>query len=1002
MNEHAGVQMTLGTGGSMRIDTIAPDTFRVRFDLDGTFAEPDLVRYDIIRCPQQGSVPAAASRRVVVTSDSAELHIDGEDGQFRLVAANGRELLRTQQQPLDSNTQRFDLIFALVEGESCYGLGNIDSGTIDRRGWKGDIWADDHLVSSAPIPFLMSTRGWALLMNTTRRHSFDIGCTDEDRFRISGEGTGLDLFLFAGSCLAELLHRYTGVAGKPLLLPMWAYGLNYSGRKLSNAQEVVNEAMKFRQLNIPCDLIGLSEDSVESKGNHILHKRWHAERFPMSSHDLVRGVTFLGVLRRKGFKFSLFLRCTYDVTAEEERRTAGNAAEPAPIPAADFPVWYDHLKPFVDDGVAAFVLSVCSPAAAYPDRQWANGMNSAQLHNLYAVLAGKQMYRGFREHTGQRPMIHVERGYIGMQQYIATSSGTYYNLPHAMTDMMNYGLSGHANTTTNMRLISKEGIHSGFLLPWARIHSSQYFLHPSYLEPDLLDMLQIYARLRYRLIPYLYSAAHVANRTGMPIMRAMPLAYGEDPMCRNLRQQYMLGEYLLVVAFGNRVYLPDDEWIDYWTGKRYSGPQWLECDPPERAGGLLFVRAGAIIPMWPVLDYVGQAPVTTVALEVYPHRNSSFCMYEDDGLSFGYENGQVAVTRIECEATPERVVLQIARRDGSYDGMPADRNYELIVHLNAKPVAVTVDGNPCTEQTRRLKSNLVRGWRYDRPNGAVRLFLEEAPEEEGFARIELLLNVPNVPHHSAKRAAPAVRGSSRNGGFDSGSDDGDNQPRRQLSLSGPQAGANKERMKGISAGDAPGPDSVETALSWWRGKMSGTSSDAWRSHLSYACHQIVRRAESCGWEPSEVFGADPDDILQLQGIADPDQGERLLQRLSERYAAHASRNLPCRPTHPAVRGIIAIVEQEIDGDLGLKTLAGRVALHPFHLSRLFPKETGQTFSDYVMSRRMLHARACLEAGCKVYEVASDTGFKDPGNFSKAFSKYWGVPPIYLKNGATSG
>lgn len=994
MDKHNGTRAALAAGGHMRIDAIAPGTFRVRFDEGGTFAEPALVRYGIIRCPRQEAVPAAASRRIVVTSGAAELHADGEDGQFRLYAANGRELLRTLQPPFDNKAKTFELCFPLFEDESCYGLGNMDSGTIDRRGWKGDIWAGEQLVSSAPIPHVMSTRGWALLMNTTRKHAFDIGCTSVDRFRISGEGSGLDLFLFTGDSLAELLRQYTGVAGKPQPLPLWAYGLNYSCRKLAHAQEVVNEAMMFRQLNIPCDLIGLSEDCVEIKDNNILNKQWHAERFPMSSHDLVRGVTFLGVLRRKGFKFALFARCYYDVTAEEERLAPGNAAESVPVPASVLPAWYDHLKPFVDDGVSAFVLSLCSPAAAYPNRRWANGMHTARLHNLYPVLAGKQMYRGFREQTGRRPMIHVERGFTGMQQYVATSSGTYYNLQQAIVDMMNYGLSGHANTTTNMRLISKEGIHSGFLLPWVRIHSYQYFLHPNYLEPDLLELLQTYARLRYRLLPYLYSAAHVAGRTGMPIMRAMPLVYTADQVCRELRQQYMLGEYLLVVAFGNRVYLPEDEWIDYWTGKRYSGPLWLDCDPPKRAGGLLFVRAGAIIPMWPNLDYVGQAPVTTVSLDVYPHRSSEFVMYEDDGVSFEYENGRVAITRIQCEAASDRVVLRIARRAGAYDGMPADRNYELIVHLNGKPLEVTVNGNPRQEQTRRSKSSRGRGWRYDRLNGTVWLLLEEAREEEEIARIELLLNVSNVSGIAAKRTPPA--------GLRSG---GDNQPRQQPSLSGPLSNVSESAQnKLLSALDAPGPDSVSTALSWWRSKMSepGTSSDAWRLHLLYVCCLIVRRAESCGWDARDVFGADMDLILTLQNIASPEQGERLLQRLSERYAVQAALHLPRPAIHPAVRGIMAIVEQELDGDLGLKTLAARVSLHPFHLSRLFRKETGQTFSDYVASRRMQHARKWLEAGCKVYEVASGTGFKDPGNFSKAFSKYWGVPPVYFKKGAIIG
>ncbi|MDF2719282.1 MAG: two-component system response regulator, partial [Paenibacillus sp.] len=100
--------------------------------------------------------------------------------------------------------------------------------------------------------------------------------------------------------------------------------------------------------------------------------------------------------------------------------------------------------------------------------------------------------------------------------------------------------------------------------------------------------------------------------------------------------------------------------------------------------------------------------------------------------------------------------------------------------------------------------------------------------------------------------------------------------------------------------------------------------------------------------------------------------------------------------HPVVRELVAIVEREPDKDLSLNTMAERFALHPFHLSRLFKKETGAAYSDYVMTIRMTRAKRLLEAGHKVYETASRCGFKDAGNFSKAFSKYWGIPPVGFK------
>lgn len=980
MSKYTDVQLICTNGVHMRVHAVAPDTFRVRFDRQGTFAEPPLIRYGILHCPGQQPVIVAPSSCIIISAGTSELHIDGTDGQFRICASNGRESLHTLQAPLRAETSAYELNFPLHEDESFYGLGNLDSGTIERRGWKGDIWAGEQLLSSAPIPYLMSTRGWALLMNSTHKHTFDIGCTQQERLCISGEGNTIDLFLFIGNSLAELLNRYTDVAGKPQLLPQWAYGLNYSCRKLANAQDVVNEAMKFRQMNIPCDLIGLSEDCVVMTDS-ILHKAWHPERYPMSSHDLVRGLTFLGVMRRQGFKFSLFVRCHYDVSAEEERLASGAAAQQKTGLLADLPAWYEHLQPFTEDGVTAFVMSICSPNASYPDRRWANGMDTAEMHNIYALLVGKQMHLGYRNQTGQRPMIHVERGFTGMQQYVATSSGTYYNLPLAITDILNYGLSGHSNTTTNMRLISKEGIHSGFLLPWARIHSYHYFLHPNYLEPDLLEVLQLYARLRYRLIPYLYAAAHTASRTGLPIARAMPLLFPDDPTCRGLRSQYMLGDWLLVAAFGHRIYLPEGVWIDYWTGTRHDGLQWLECGQlPERAGGPLFVRGGAIIPLWPDCHYVGQVPVTTIALDVYPHEKSEYVLYEDDGVSDRYRDGQVAVTQMTCQADAERIVLQIGRRIGTYDGMPAERGYDIKIHLPNKPTTVTVNGRTRPEQLRRTKAESSRWWRYDRLTKSVRIRLQEGEDP---ARIELLLHAP-----SASRRVLAAKHPAGDETWLQQSDD-------KHGPSSEHVAWTKQKLTDVL--ETPSSNIAEAAFDWWRSHSSDPkTSENWHLHLLYASHLILRQAEIRGWNATVVFGMDLEYSLTLREMDNPDDAERILRQIAERFIAYAERHTARSVQHAVVREVMAFVDQNIDGDLDLKSLASHVSVHPFHLSRLFKKETGQTFSDYIMARRMLRAMQWLEAGNKVYEAASATGFKDPGNFSRAFRSYWGVPPIYFK------
>ncbi|MDF2719952.1 MAG: xylS, partial [Paenibacillus sp.] len=223
-----------------------------------------------------------------------------------------------------------------------------------------------------------------------------------------------------------------------------------------------------------------------------------------------------------------------------------------------------------------------------------------------------------------------------------------------------------------------------------------------------------YAKLRYRLLPYIYSAAHVAARTAMPIIRAMPLAYPDDPQSDGLTQQYMLGDYLLVAAFTNDVHLPEGVWIDYWSGERFVGPADMKANVPDNRGGPLFVKAGAIIPVWPEMDYVGQKPLDTIGLHIYPHGKSEFALYEDDGTTCRYVDGGLAVTSISSENSANEIRIRIGVREGRYEGMPERRSYEISIHAEGEPFEVTANGE-------RLQPN--EQWRY--ADGTITLKVDE-------------------------------------------------------------------------------------------------------------------------------------------------------------------------------------------------------------------------------------------------------------------------------------
>ncbi|MDF2721819.1 MAG: xylS [Paenibacillus sp.] len=988
MSGEANLQFKLETGAWMQIQPLAPQTIRVRVSPSGRFADPALVRYGILRHPEPRCEfrSGRSGHLIRIQTGEAELRVDSRNGMFCLFSADGSERIGTAAPPVCGPDAGFSVSFGLQAEEALYGLGDAVVERLNKRGGRAVI-SCERGSPFVPISYVMSSRGWALTLATTYTHTLDLGAARSDRLEIASRNGEFDLYLFSGNGFGELLNRYTDIAGKPALMPIWAYGLSFIGNPHIDSLEVVNEALKFRQAGIPCDLIVLNNGWTRLPDDGSANHQWNPKRFPMPSRPSNAPMTFIDMLRRHGFKLSVMMSCDADLTlGEAERgdavcpeRTNGRAAVPARPDEADDPSWYSHLRPLVSSGVAAFYITGTNQLDRHPDRRAANGMTDDEMHNLYPVLLAKQMFDGFREQTGLRPFIvHSMAGYTGIQQFAATPSGRFGNKEEGLAAVLGYGLSGHSHSTINMDLSTREGIHAGFLQTWVQVNNWSQVWHPGMLEASLLELFRTYAHLRYRLLPYLYATAHVAARTGLPVVRAMPLVFADDPMCRDLPNEYMLGDFLLVAVFTSRVYLPDGVWIDYWTGQRYEGRQTIDYIVPEKAGGPLFVRAGAILPFGPNTDYISPHRAEALELRLYPHERSEWVLFEDDGTSFAYAEGKVAATRIRCETNAERTIVHIAKRSGAYDGMPAARGCELTLQLENKPSAVRVNGKPLTMLKHRGRTLSAADWQYDRRSKTVRLLVEEQADASDL-RVEIV--------HSAYAVRNAKSVQAQADAAASGSGD------EAAERSAIRAGA--ALRLALDSGDAA---AVERELeAWWQAVMeiAAASPRQWRLQWMSGALLAVHHAERRGWPLEDVFGDELDMLLQPRDILSPEQGLALLARLFrrlDRYAGERAGPLP----HPAVREAIALIERDLARTMSLRETAERVGAHPSHLSRLFHQATGQTFTDYRQRLRMEQAKQLLEAGSKVHEASRLTGFKDVAHFSRAFTQYWGKPPVQFK------
>jgi alpha-glucosidase len=303
------------------------------------------------------------------------------------------------------------------------------------------------------------------------------------------------------------------------------------------------------------------------------------------------------------------------------------------------------------------------------------------------------MHEGFTEHTGRRPVVFTPAGWIGFQAWCGTWTGDTGGRLETLGAMLNTSIVGHSWSTNDMEVMQKEGIHFGYLQPWSQINSWYYFRMPWVQGDELCSMHKFYSQFRARLIPYLYSWAYHATKTGYPLMAPLTLKFPDDEACRSNLHQYLLGRDLMVGIYKNEIYLPEGKWKDYWTGDLVEGRKNLTVAWPVDKGGSLYVREGGIIPFGPLMQYRKQKPTDEIELYVFPgETESAMEFYEDDGVSLKHINGECAKTEIRTCLKGKTAVLEIGRTIGNYAGMPQNRAWSFIVALHSKPSAIKVNG----------------------------------------------------------------------------------------------------------------------------------------------------------------------------------------------------------------------------------------------------------------------------------------------------------------------
>jgi alpha-D-xyloside xylohydrolase len=662
-------------------------------------------------CPGATFQFAQDAKTATLKTEKLEVTLGLERGNLSFRAANGETLLRER----DSLPRSYDPV--LVNGDSTYqtedrfspppveafyGLGQHQSGVFNYRGSTIELGQNNTDVA---IPLLVSSHGYALMWNTAAFTYVDNRFPSELTFS-SLAGKSIDYYFIYGPEMDAIIHAYRSMTGHTPLLPKWAYGFFQSKDRYESLDEIQKIAARYRDEHIPMDAIVQDWFWWKKEGDPIFNANYHdvpADLEILHKMNVHTMISVWGLLDPESE--------TYKTLDEKHLMIPGaHVYDPSSSEARDI-YWSRLPGNLITQGWDAFWLDSAEPEEFWPhmgdailrNKQLAIG-NGAEYTNVFPLLHTLGVQDHWKQATDRKRVFLLTRSaFLGQQRVGATVwSGdvytSYWALSHQVPAGLNFALSGYPYWTTDIggywpafpgateepayQELYARWFEFGTFCPIFRTHGhrphNELWTYDK-VEPALIR----YDRLRYRLMPYIYSLAWKVTNEDYTIQRPLVMDWRTDEKTWNIGDEFMFGPALLInpvlkpEARHRTVYLPaSPRWYDFWTGDATTGGKEIEAEAPlDRMP--LFVRAGSILPMGPEIEYATQNPGGPIELRIYRGADGQFDLYEDAGDSYDYEKGQHSVIPIHWNESES--VLTIGTREGSFPGMVEKRNFRIIV-----------------------------------------------------------------------------------------------------------------------------------------------------------------------------------------------------------------------------------------------------------------------------------------------------------------------------------
>ena len=760
-----GVELTAGSA-KLRITAFRDGVIRVRLAPQGSF--PKDFSWAVIETPDPPAIKIEDSKNelhltagpVVVIVKKTPLLISFADSSGNVLFADEPSL------PMAWDGTYIHAWKRMPADENYFGLGD-KPGPMNRRNhaytmWNTDFFgwqeSDDPLYKT--IPFFIGLRkgtAYGVFFDNTYRSSFDFGKESRDYFSFGADGGELNYYFIAGPEPKKVVEQYTALVGRTPLPPLWSLGYQQSRYSYYPEAEARKIVQTLREKKIPADAIYLDIDYQQGYAPFTINREYFPTFEKMIADFLAQGmrtvlITDLHIKKDpdhgyvpydSGMKQDVFVK-NPDGSVYVGKVWPGDSVFP------DFTLtrvrdWWGGLyKNFVDMGVAGFWNDMNEPSVfETPTKTMpldvvhrlddGTTLDHRAIHNVYGMENARATHDGLLKlRPDERPFVLTRAAYAGTERYAATwtgdNSATWNHIGMSVPQIMSLGVSGYALVGADVGgfagspppdLLTR-WYELGTFYPIYRDHAAKGTEphEPWANGPEQEAIRKRSIELRYRLLPYIYTSMEETTRTGVPLMEPIFLEYPEAEDSYGEDHQFLFGRDLFVAPVitekvdAEDIHLPPGDWYDFWTADVHLSKDHISLHP-SLAETPLYVRAGAIIPMQPVVQSTNEKPGGPLELRLYMGDDCHGTLYEDDGLTFAYQKGDYLRVNFTCDITPHDMTVSSVIEKNGYKPWWNSTQLE-IYGAAAEPKEV------------RIGDQVIHDWRFDAQAHCITLTVPDA------------------------------------------------------------------------------------------------------------------------------------------------------------------------------------------------------------------------------------------------------------------------------------